>query len=62
MTEANARLYQAIRTILRGIDMCETDREYDALGNPVGWWETSGQAQFGANRLAEIEQLLENAP
>jgi hypothetical protein len=40
-----------VRQILAGIDQTETDSD-------IGWWETSTGAEFGAEKLRKIEELL----
>ena len=41
-----------LREILKGIDQTEPEVEH-------GWWETSTGADFGAERLREVEGLFE---
>lgn len=48
----NSELLTKIKTILHGIDSKETS-------HPDGWWETSSGAEFGAETLRKIEELLE---
>jgi hypothetical protein len=40
-----------LRSITRGIDADEIERS-------GGWWENSGGAEFGARKLAELEELV----
>ena len=40
-----------IKEILKGIDRQQIDSE-------CGWWETSEQARFGAEKLQEVERLI----
>ena len=44
----------AIERILRGIDKTETE-------DVDGWWETSKGAEFGAQKLREIRELIERS-
>ena len=46
-------LKSEIRRILSGIDQTEAD-------GPSGWWETSAGAEFGAQKLAELESLIDS--
>ena len=42
-----------LRAIVKGIDHEECDDPSDG-----GWWETSEGAEFGAQKLAELEALV----
>ena len=45
-------LINEIKAILSGIDQTEIESE-------TGWWETSIEAAFGADKLAEIIQAIQ---
>ena len=47
-------LIAEVERILRGID--KTGTEY-----VDGWWETSKGAEFGAQKLREIRELIERS-
>lgn len=42
---------ERLHEIVRGIDATETE-------STDGWWETSVGAEFGAQKLAELEALV----
>lgn len=44
-------LLPKVESILDGIDRQETDR-------PEGWWETSGGADFGFDKLEKIREIM----
>lgn len=43
---------QKLHSITKGIDQDECESE-------LGWWETSGGAEYGAGRLKELESLID---
>lgn len=50
--EAIDSTIEKLREILKGIDQIEMETE-------EGWWPTSTGAEFGAEKLAEVEELIE---
>jgi hypothetical protein len=50
LEEARKDVVREVIVILDGIDMAETDSE-------KGWWETSAGAEFGKNKLAQIQAI-----
>ena len=50
--ENTEKIKENIINILKGIDCTETD-------SAIGWWETSSDAEFGAEKLIEIIKVLE---
>lgn len=54
MANKTEHLIMKVREILNGIDLTETD-------DPDGWWETSVGADFGAEKLRQIEAALREA-
>jgi hypothetical protein len=48
-------LQEQVKEALKGIDEERTE-------SPDGWWGTSEQAAFGAERLAKVLALIVNPP
>lgn len=47
-------MIEVIKDVLKGIDQTEIE-------SPDGWWETSDGAKFGAKKLQQIIELLDNS-
>jgi hypothetical protein len=46
-------MIEVIKNILKGIDQTEIE-------SPDGWWETSTGAEFGAEKLKQIIEVLKH--
>jgi len=53
------RIEAIIKESLKGIDQTETDGAIEGFAaDPIGWWETTAGAEFGAEQQSELLRRL----